>query len=67
VENQKVPSASDAGVTRPNAERHMADIPLSPDTKVAVERRGQIVLIGINRPQIFNRIDPDTFYGLAKA
>jgi enoyl-CoA hydratase/carnithine racemase len=45
----------------------MVDIPLSPDTKVAVERRGQIVLIGINRPRMFNRIDPDTFYGLAKA
>jgi enoyl-CoA hydratase len=45
----------------------MVDIPLTPDTKVAVERRGQIVLIGINRPKMFNRIDPDTFYGLAKA
>jgi enoyl-CoA hydratase/carnithine racemase len=45
----------------------MADIPLSPNAKVAVERRGQIVLIAINRPQMFNRIDPDTFYGLAKA
>jgi enoyl-CoA hydratase len=45
----------------------MADIPLSPDTKVTVERRGQIVLIGINRPQTFNHIDPETFYGLASA
>jgi enoyl-CoA hydratase len=45
----------------------MVDIPLSPDTKIAVERRGQIVLIAINRPQMFNRIDPETFYGLAKA
>lgn len=45
----------------------MADIPPSPDTKVTVERRGQIVLIGINRPKMFNRVDPDTFYGLAKA
>jgi enoyl-CoA hydratase len=45
----------------------MVEIPLSPDTKVTVERRGQIVLVGINRPQMFNRIDPDTFYGLAKA
>jgi enoyl-CoA hydratase len=45
----------------------MADIPLSPDTKVTVERRGQIVLIGINRPQMFNRIDPETFYALATA
>jgi hypothetical protein len=45
----------------------MVDIPLSPDTKVAVKRRGQIVLIAINRPQMFNRIDPETFYRLAKA
>ena len=56
VENQRVASAS-----------AMVDIPKSPDTKLTVERRGQIVLIGINRPQMFNRIDPDTFYGLAKA
>jgi enoyl-CoA hydratase len=49
------------------ADFRMADIPLSPDTKVAVERRGQIVLIAINRPQNFNRIDPEAFYGLAKA
>ena len=39
----------------------------SPDTKIMVERRGQIVLIGINRPQMFNRIDPEAFYGLASA
>jgi enoyl-CoA hydratase len=45
----------------------MVDIPISPDNKVAVERRGQIVLIAINRPQVFNRIDPETFYGLASA
>jgi enoyl-CoA hydratase len=45
----------------------MVDIPLSPDAKVTVERREQIVLIGINRPHMFNRIDPGTFYGLAKA
>ena len=32
-----------------------------------MERRGQIVVIAINRPQMFNRIDPETFYGLAKA
>jgi enoyl-CoA hydratase len=49
------------------ADARMIDIPLTPDNKVAVERRGQIVLIGINRPQMFNKIDPDTFYALAKA
>jgi len=55
------------GITNPNDIGPMVDIPLSPDAKVAVERRGQIVLIAINRPQMFNRIDPETFYSLAKA
>jgi enoyl-CoA hydratase len=67
VEKQSVPSASEVGVTKPNDTLRMVDVPLSPDTEIAVERRGQIVLIGINRPQMFNRIDPETFYGLAKA
>jgi len=49
------------------SQKSMLDIPLSPDTKVTVERRGQIVLIGINRPQMFNHIDPETLYGLASA
>jgi enoyl-CoA hydratase len=45
----------------------MADIPLGPTAKLTVERRGEIVLIGINRPYIYNRIDPETYVGLAKA
>src|SRR6516225_718881 len=45
----------------------MAEIPLSTAAKVTVERRGQIVLIGINRPYIHNRIDPETYAGLALA
>jgi enoyl-CoA hydratase len=45
----------------------MAEIPLTPAAKVTVERRGQIVLIGINRPYIQNRVDPETYVGLAKA
>jgi hypothetical protein len=45
----------------------MADVPFSSNAKVTVERRGQIVLIGINRPYIHNRIDPDTYAGLAQA
>ena len=45
----------------------MADVPFSPNAKVTVERRGQIVLIGINRPYIHNRIDPETYAGLAQA
>jgi enoyl-CoA hydratase len=49
------------------SDTRMVDIPLSPDTRITAERRGQIVLVGINRPQMFNRIDPEAFYGLAKA
>ncbi len=50
-----------------NDKGHMADIPLSSEAKITVERRGEIVLIGINRPQNYNRFDPDAFFGLAKA
>jgi enoyl-CoA hydratase/carnithine racemase len=45
----------------------MADVPFREDEKVTVERRGNIVLLGINRPYIQNRIDPETFRKLAKA
>jgi enoyl-CoA hydratase len=50
-----------------SAETTMAEIPLSATAKVTVERRGQVVLIGINRPYIHNRIDPETYGGLATA
>src|SRR5580704_6308907 len=59
--------SSDAGIEAPSDQVKMADIPRSSTAKVTVERRGQIVLIGINRPYIQNRIDPETFLGLAKA
>jgi enoyl-CoA hydratase len=39
----------------------LQDVPLSSGAKLTVERRGQIVLFGINRPYIQNRIDPETF------
>ena len=45
----------------------LADVPLTPEAKITVERRGAIVLIGINRPYIQNRMDPETTHGLAKA
>jgi hypothetical protein len=35
----------------------MAETPVGVTSKVTVERRGQIVLIGINRPSIHNRVD----------
>src|SRR6266481_5687645 len=58
---------SDGGVEGRPDEVRLADIPPSSTAKITVERRGQIVLIGINRPYIHNRIDPETFLGLAKA
>jgi enoyl-CoA hydratase len=44
----------------------LTDIPLSAATTITVERRGEIVLVGINRPQIQNRIDPPTRILLAQ-
>jgi enoyl-CoA hydratase len=52
-----------------SAEKTMtiAETPLGVTSKVTVERRGQIVLIGINRPSIQNRVDPEAYLGLARA
>lgn len=38
----------------------LADAPLGPSVTVTVERRDDIVLVGLNRPSIQNRIDPPT-------
>jgi enoyl-CoA hydratase len=45
----------------------MDDILPSADSKITLERRDQILLIGINRPQIHNRVDPEAYHALAKA
>jgi enoyl-CoA hydratase/carnithine racemase len=45
----------------------LADVPLSSSTTVTVERRGEIALVGLNRPFIQNRIDPPTRARLAEA
>jgi len=45
----------------------LADVPLGPSTTLTVERRGQIALVGLNRPSIQNRIDPPTRARLAEA
>jgi enoyl-CoA hydratase len=45
----------------------LEDVPAGPNTKLTIERRGRIVLFGINRPYIQNRIDPETFEKLAEA
>ena len=57
----------DVGSEAPSNEVKMADIPFSSTAKVTIERRAQIVLMGINRPYVHNRIDPETYAGLAKA
>lgn len=38
----------------------LADVPLSATNTVTVERRGDVVLVGLNRTFIQNRIDPPT-------
>ena len=43
------------------------DVPLAPGVRATVERSGQIVLIGINRPEVFNRMDPAGSRALALA
>src|SRR5260370_37444951 len=61
------PMRCEMTIPKLNDKGRMANIPLSPEAKITVERRGEIVLIGVNRPQIYNRFDPDAFFGLAKA
>jgi len=46
--------------------RTLAEVPLSASPTITVERRGQIVLIGLNRPFIQNRLDPPTRVRLAE-
>ena len=53
------PSAEPATTT-------LADIPLSSSVTLTVERRGQIALVGFNRPFIQNRLDPPTRLRLAE-
>src|SRR4051812_10273478 len=38
----------------------LADAPLAPSVTITAERRGDIVLVGLNRPFIQNRLDPPT-------
>src|SRR5580692_4949255 len=61
AQNTDTRQQTDAPVTT------LQGVPLSSGAKVTIERRGQIVLIGINRPYIQNRIDPETFEKLAEA
>ena len=44
--------------TGPPPDTTLADAPLAPRTTITVERRGDVVLVGLNRPFIQNRLDP---------
>ena len=44
----------------------LADVPPSTSATITVERRGEIALIGLNRPFIQNRLDPPTRVRLAE-
>src|ERR1700723_1534425 len=54
-------------VAAASPEVRLGDVLAGPNTKLTIERRGQIVLFGINRPYIQNLIDPETFEKLAEA
>jgi len=51
----------------PSISARLEDVALSPNVRATVERRGQVVLIGINRPEVYNRFDPETQHALAVA
>jgi len=51
----------------PSISARLEDVALSPNVRATVERRGQVVLIGINRPEVYNRFDPETSHALAVA
>jgi enoyl-CoA hydratase len=44
----------------------LADVPAGVNVKLTVERRGQVALFGLNRPDLQNRVDPETFQALAR-
>jgi enoyl-CoA hydratase len=54
-------------VAQPATQTRLSDVPLSQNVRATVERRGSIVLIGINRPDVYNRFDPETSHALALA
>ena len=60
AQESKIPAAAAREVK-------LQDVPAGPNIKLTIERRGQIVLFGINRPYIQNRIDPETYEKLAEA
>src|SRR6476469_9017188 len=51
----------------PETPTTLADAPLGPSVTITVERRGDVVLVGLNRPFIQNRLDPPTRARLGEA
>lgn len=45
----------------------LAEVPINADSRITIARRDQLALLGLNRPQAGNRIDPAMFQALAKA
>jgi hypothetical protein len=60
-------AAEENEIPAPAPEARLEDVLAGPNIKLTIERRRQIVLFGINRPYIQNRIDPETFEELAEA
>jgi enoyl-CoA hydratase/carnithine racemase len=54
------------GQTPATPDTSLTDVPLGPSVTVTVERRDDIVLVGLNRPYIQNRLDPPTRTRLAE-
>ena len=52
--------------TQPELVTRLADVPVSESATITVKRDGEIALIGLNRPFIFNRLDPPTRVRLAQ-
>src|SRR6516165_2580445 len=50
----------------PDTETRLVDVPVSRAATITVARRDEIVLIGLNRPFIQNRLDPPTRQRLAE-
>jgi enoyl-CoA hydratase len=48
------------------SETKLIDVPLRPNVTITVERRDDIVLVGLNRPFIQNRLDPPSRVRLAE-
>jgi enoyl-CoA hydratase/carnithine racemase len=61
--------AQGASVESSQASERVVDGPSRPPDgrKITVERRGQVCLIGLNRPDVYNRVDPEAFSALARA